>query len=229
MISVIIPAYNEAQTLADCLSNLFDTQAVGECWVIDASEKALFDSIEAQLQLIDRQPCLHYIRADQKGRALQMNQGANLSSGAILLFLHADTRLPENAFAQVQAAIDCGAHWGRFDVHFDHPGPVYRMIASMMNWRSRTSGIATGDQALFITRGAFDLVCAYDEIPLMEDIAICKKLKSIGPPACLRSQIETSARRWENQGVFKTIMLMWWLRFAYWIGVSPQRLSDWYR
>ncbi len=158
-----------------------------------------------------------------------MNQGARSSQGAILLFLHADTRLPENAFSHIQSVIDAGAHWGRFDVRFNHPGRTFRMIAGMMNWRSRKSGIATGDQALFMTRGAFDLVGGYDEIPLMEDIAICRKLKTIAPPACLESQLVTSARRWESKGVLKTILLMWWLRFAYWIGVSEQRLSDWYR
>ena len=229
MISVIIPAYHEAEALPDCLNDLFETQPVGECWVIDASESSLFESIEAQLQQTISQPYLHYVLADQKGRAAQMNQGARSSQGAILLFLHSDTRLPENAFSHIQSAIDEGAHWGRFDVHFDHPGRVYRMIAGMMNWRSRKSGFATGDQALFMTRGAFDLVGGYDEIPLMEDIAICRKLKTIGPPACLESQLVTSARRWESKGVLKTILLMWWLRFAYWIGVSEQRLSDWYR
>lgn len=229
MISVIIPAYYEAETLLDCLSDLFEKQPVGECWVIDASETAEFEAIEAQLQQTIGQLYLTYIPAEKKGRACQMNQGANLSSGAILLFLHADTRLPENAFSEIQSVIDSGAHWGRFDVRFDQISPAYRIIAGMMNWRSRKTGIATGDQALFMTRGAFDLVGGYDDIPLMEDIAICKKLKTIGPPVCLESQLVTSARRWENKGIFKTIVLMWWLRFAYWIGVSPQRLSRWYR
>lgn len=229
MISVIIPAYQEAQALPDCLLELFESQPVGECWVIDASKTAEFEAMDAQLQQTIDWPYLHYVAAELKGRAHQMNQGANLSSGAILLFLHADTRLPENAFSQIQSAIDSGAHWGRFDVSFDHSGRVYRMIAGLMSWRSRKSGIATGDQALFMTRGAFDLAGGYDDIPLMEDIAICRKLKTIGSPACLKAQVKTSARRWEEKGVFRTIVLMWWLRFAYWTGVSPQRLSDWYR
>lgn len=229
MISVIIPAYQEAETLPDCLLKLFETQPVGECWVIDASEPAEFKAMNAQLQQRIDGPYLHYIATEQKGRAPQMNQGADLSSGAILLFLHADTRLPVSAYAEIESVINSGAHWGRFDVCFDNPGRVYRMIASMMNWRSRKSGIATGDQALFMTRGAFDLAGGYDDIPLMEDIAICRKLKTIGPPACLKSKLVTSARRWEKKGVLRTILLMWWLRLAYRAGVSPQRLSDWYR
>ena len=229
MISVIMPVYHEAQTLPDRLSDLFSTQPVGECWVVDASDVELFETTRSSLKQTISQPYLHYVSAEQMGRAQQMNQGAKLSQGAILLFLHADTRLPENALSYIQSAIDSGAHWGRFDVRFDQTGRAYRLIANMMNWRSRRTGIATGDQALFMTRGAYDLVGAYDDIPLMEDIAICKKLKTIGRPACLNAQVETSARRWEDKGVMRTIMLMWWLRLAYWMGVSPQRLSDWYR
>ncbi len=229
MISVIVPVYNEADSLPGWLKSLFDQHPVGECYVIDASDPAQLKSLQAELKQSIRVPFLHYKAADTKGRAQQMNQGAAASTGSVLLFLHADTQLPEDALGHIQAAIDAGAHWGRFDVCFDRPGRAYKMIASMMNWRSRTTGIATGDQAIFITRGAFDLVGGYDDIALMEDISICKKLKSIGAPACLEMQVVTSARRWEKKGVIKTILLMWGLRLAYWLGVSPARLQAWYR
>lgn len=229
MISIIVPVYHEADILPDWLHKLFEAHAVGECVVIDASEAEALASTRKRLS--DKIPIsrLHYITARNKGRAAQMNQGAELSEGSILLFLHADTYLPEGALSQIQAAIGSGAHWGRFDVGFDHPGRVYRMIAAMMNWRSRRTGIATGDQAIFISRGAFDLVGAYDDIALMEDIAISRKLKTIGPPVCLESKVQTAARRWEEKGVLKTMALMWWLRFAYWAGISPERLAGWYR
>jgi len=229
MISLIVPAYHESDALPGCLQTLFDEHPVAECYVVDASDRSEFESLELRLLQQIRQPGLHYLAAQRKGRAQQMNQGAVLSSGAILLFLHADTVLPPDALIDIQKAINSGAHWGRFDVRFDQPGRAYRMIASMMNWRSRHTGIATGDQAIFVSRGAFDLVGGYEDIALMEDISISKKLKQIGPPACLQAQVVTSARRWEQNGVFKTILLMWWLRLAYWLGVSPERLAGWYR
>jgi len=229
MISVIVPACEEGETLPDGLSRLFAEHAVGECVVVDASDRKAFAATAARLQATISKPCLHYVAASEKGRARQMNQGAEHSEGSILLFLHADTVLPKAALAQIRKAIDAGAHWGRFDVRFDNSGRAFRMIAAMMNWRSRQSGIATGDQAIFVTRGAFDLVGGYDDIDLMEDIAFCRKLKSIAPPACLESRVTTSARRWEQQGITRTIILMWSLRFAYWLGVSPARIASWYR
>jgi len=229
MISIIVPAYDEAETLPDWLSVLFSEHAVGECVVVDASEHKAFTRTATRLDAAISKPYLRYVAATEKGRARQMNQGAELSEGAILLFLHADTLLPEAALAQIRRAIEAGAHWGRFDVSFDNPGRAFKMIAAMMNGRSRQTGIATGDQAIFVTRGAFDLVGGFDDIDLMEDIALCKKLKVIGPPACLKSTVTTSARRWEQKGIFRTIALMWGMRLAYWLGVSPARLATWYR
>lgn len=229
MISIIIPAYQEGETLLDGLSCLFSEHAVAECVVVDASDQTEIAQTGARLKSSISQPYLRYVAATERGRAQQMNQGAALSKGSTLLFLHADTRLPEAALAQIRKAVDEGAHWGRFDVRFDNPGRAFRMIAAMMNWRSRKSGIATGDQAIFVTRGAFDLVGGFDDIELMEDIALCRKLKSIGPPACLNTSVSTSARRWEQKGVTRTIVLMWCMRLAYWLGVSPTRLATWYR
>ena len=229
MISIIVPAYQEAETLPEWLMVLFSAHAIGDCVVVDASDRKTFSVVSAALDAAVSNPYLHYVAAQEKGRARQMNQGVGLSEGSILLFLHSDTRLPEAALAQIRMAVEAGSHWGRFDVRFDNPGRAFKMIAAMMNWRSRKTGIATGDQAIFVTRGAFDLVGGFDDIELMEDIAICKKLKAIGPPACLESTVITSARRWEQKGTVRTIVLMWWLRLAYWLGVSPERLAAWYR
>ncbi len=229
MISIVIPAYNEGEAILDQLQGLFDGHKLEQCIVVDASEETVFDSVREKVFAAFPETTLNYIAANTKGRGAQMNTGAANSEGSILLFLHADTLLPEGALAQIQQGVEKGWHWGRFDLRFDNTGWLYRMIASSMNWRSRTSRIATGDQAMFMTRAAFDLVNGFDEIALMEDIAMSKKLKTIGPPLCLEAKVQTAARRWENKGLIRTILLMWWLRLAYWLGVSPERLAGWYR
>ena len=164
-----------------------------------------------------------------RGRARQMNAGARAARGAILLFLHADTRLPDGAVEAVQEALsrpDVVA--GRFDVHFDSPRAVFTMIASMMNRRSRWSGIATGDQAIFVRREIFEALGGYPEIPLMEDVELTRRLRRRGRVAALRRRVTTSARKWEREGALRTILLMWALRFLYICGVGPSRLHRWY-
>ena len=160
-----------------------------------------------------------------RGRAAQMNAGAAASQGRVLLFLHADTRLPETALPTVLAAIDAGAAWGRFDVRIDGHHPLLRLVERMMNWRSRLTGIATGDQAIFVRREIFAGLGGYPDLPLMEDIALCATLRRLAPPACVRETVLTSARRWEKHGVLRTILLMWWLRGAYFLGADPARLA----
>jgi rSAM/selenodomain-associated transferase 2 len=160
-----------------------------------------------------------------RGRALQMNAGARAASGDALLFLHADTRLPAFSDELVLDALKERA-WGRFDVAIDSSRPLLRVVAWAMNLRSRLTGIATGDQAIFVRRGAF---AGFPEIALMEDVAFCKRMKRLGPPACLRDKVLTSGRRWESRGVLRTIVLMWSLRLAYFFGVSPDRLVRFYR
>jgi len=228
MISVIVPAYREGEAILAWLQALFDAHPIEQCVVVDASDEVEVEAIREQANHLFSGAGMSYIAAKQTGRALQMNQGAETTTGSVLLFLHADTQLPEGALALIQGAIAQGWHWGHFDVSFDHPGWPYRMIAAMMNWRSRRSGIVTGDQAMFVSRAAFDLVDGFDEIELMEDIALSKKLKTIGPPRCLEASVLTSARHWQRKGVFRTIVLMWWLRLAYWLGVSPARIAAWY-
>lgn len=160
-----------------------------------------------------------------RGRARQMNAGAAQANADILLFLHADTQLPDNAVESMIQVIADGYCWGRFDVAFDNPKPIFRLIAFMMNWRSRLTGIATGDQGIFVTRQAFDSVGAYPEVALMEDIAISARLKKLGKPCCLKAKVVTSARRWQQYGIFRTILLMWRLRLAYFFGADPNDLA----
>jgi rSAM/selenodomain-associated transferase 2 len=175
------------------------------------------------------------LRADQvlsapRGRALQMNVGAAKANGDVLLFLHADTRLPGEAERLVLDGLARSGHaWGRFDVVIEGRHPMLRLVAAMMNLRSRLTGIATGDQAIFVKRDAFQAAGGFPEIPLMEDIALSKRLKRGGRPLCLRERATTSGRRWETHGVFRTILLMWRLRLAYFLGADPAALAGRYR
>jgi rSAM/selenodomain-associated transferase 2 len=153
-----------------------------------------------------------------RGRALQMNAGARAATGAMLLFLHADSRLPPGAdVLALNASI-----WGRFDVQIEGRHPLLKVVAWAMNLRSRLTGIATGDQAIFVRRDAFP---GFPDIALMEDVALSKLLKRRGAPACLRARVVTSGRRWESRGVLRTIFLMWRLRLLYFLGASPERLA----
>jgi rSAM/selenodomain-associated transferase 2 len=163
------------------------------------------------------------------GRARQMNAGAAAASGDILLFLHADTRLPDRADALVRDALAGGAAWGRFDVTIDGRPAMLKLVATLMNQRSRWTGIATGDQAMFMQREAFDAVGGFPDQPLMEDIELSRRLRRFGRPACLRHRVITSGRRWERRGVWRTIFLMWRLRWRYWRGESAARLDEAYR
>ncbi|MDO8384827.1 MAG: TIGR04283 family arsenosugar biosynthesis glycosyltransferase [Polaromonas sp.] len=165
-----------------------------------------------------------------RGRALQMNAGAAQAHAEVLLFLHADTRLPANADELIREALAGGARvWGRFDVAITGRPRMLRLIAVLMNLRSRLTGIATGDQAIFMTRAAFNAVGAFPAQPLMEDIEMSRRLLQLSRPACLRAKVQTSGRRWESRGVWRTVLLMWRLRFAYWRGAAPERLADLYQ
>ena len=166
----------------------------------------------------------------QRGRATQMNAGAKQAGGNVLLFLHADTLLPADADQHIVQALASGqAVWGRFDVCIAGQSPMLRVVAAFMNLRSRYSGIATGDQALFMNRAAFDAVGGFPDQPLMEDVEISKRLRRLSRPAGLHAKVTTSGRRWEANGVWHTIVLMWRLRFAYWRGAAPERLAQLYR
>lgn len=161
-----------------------------------------------------------------RGRARQMNAGAAVARGEVLLFLHADTALPDGAARLLALGLAAtGRAWGRFDVTIAGSHPLLAAVSALMNLRSRWSGIATGDQAIFVRREAFAAVGGFPDIPVMEDVEISRRLKARSRPLCVRSHAITSGRRWERDGVLRTIFLMWKLRFAYAMGVAPERLA----
>ncbi len=164
-----------------------------------------------------------------RGRAQQMNAGARAASSDLLVFLHVDTRLPDGALHLIGHHLNSKRGWGRFDVRIVGHSPWLKVISFCMNWRSRLTGIATGDQTFFMTRDIFEKVGGFPEQPLMEDIEMSKRLKRLSPPLCLSNRAETSGRRWEKKGVWKTIFLMWRLRWAYWRGVPATELAHLYR
>ncbi|MCL5974280.1 MAG: TIGR04283 family arsenosugar biosynthesis glycosyltransferase, partial [Gammaproteobacteria bacterium] len=211
-IAIIVPVLNEAENLTALIDQLSQfRQSVAEIVIVDGG------STDNTLQMLKNSD-LEMV-STSKGRALQMNAGALHSNADILLFLHADTELPANAVMAIEKAISAGADWGRLDVYISGAHPMFRVIALMMNWRSRLTGIATGDQAIFMCRTVFNVVGGFPEQPLMEDIEISKRLRKISRPACLPETVITSGRRWQKYGVWRTILLMWRLRFAYWRGV----------
>jgi len=229
-ISVIIPTLDEERTimalLAQTASLGFDELIVVDGGSLDQTP-VLVESYRRNTQL----PAQGYVRLMTApcGRARQMNEGAKASSGEILLFLHADTLLPDNAKTTIETALaDHRMVGGRFDVQFDSPSMWGTIISRMMNWRSRMSGIATGDQALFVRRHIFEQIGGFADIPLMEDIDFSGKLKRKGAVAALTATVTTSFRRWERHGPLRTILLMWALRFLYWVGVGPHTLNRWY-
>ncbi|MCX7164882.1 MAG: TIGR04283 family arsenosugar biosynthesis glycosyltransferase [Rhodocyclales bacterium] len=217
-LSVVMPVLDEAPQIARQLERLQALRAKGvELIVVDGG--SLDGTAQLAGVLSDR------VLASPRGRAAQMNAGATASQGAVLLFLHADTILPETALQAVLTAVRAGASWGRFDVRIDGRHPLLRIVERMMNWRSRLTGIATGDQAIFVRREVFEKVGGYADLPLMEDIALSTALKRWAAPVCLRETVITSARRWEKHGVLRTVLLMWWLRATYFLGASPARLA----
>jgi rSAM/selenodomain-associated transferase 2 len=222
-LSVVMPVLNEASGLGAALQALAPFMARGAQLVV--ADGGSSDDTAA----LARTAGATVIPAP-RGRALQMNAGAQQASAGVLLFLHADTLLPEDADQLIARALaDGSAVWGRFDVCIAGQSRMLRVVAALMNLRSRWSGIATGDQAMFMTRAAFDTVGGFPVQPLMEDIEISRRLRRLSSPACLRAKVTTSGRRWETRGVWRTVLLMWRLRFAYWRGAAPERLAELYR
>ena len=217
-LSIILPVLNEADGIATALQPLqASRRAQVELIVVDGGSDD--DTVARAAPMCD------VVLSAPRGRARQMNAGAHAARAGTLLFLHADTRLPADAVAAIGRAIDGGAQWGRFDVRIDGRHPLLHVVAALMNLRSRLTRIATGDQAIFVTRQAFARVGGFADLPLMEDIALCRALKPIARPACLRTRVTTSARRWEKHGVLRTIVLMWRLRAAYALGADPAELA----
>jgi len=221
-LSVVIPVLDEAAAIEGTLRALAPLRARG-VEVIVADGGSSDATPERARALADR------VLDAPRGRARQMNAGAALARGEVLLFLHADTLLPEGADGFIRRAIDAGAAWGRFDVRIAGRPWMLRVVAAFMNARSRWTGIATGDQAVFVRRTVFERLGGFPDQPLMEDVELSARLRTVGPPACLVARVTTSGRRWESRGVWRTIFLMWRLRWRYSRGESPHTLVRAYR
>jgi rSAM/selenodomain-associated transferase 2 len=218
-LSIVIPALDEAECIVAALGALAEMRCRGhEVIVVDAGSTD--GTADLAQGLADR------VLAAPPGRASQMNAGARAATGDVLLFLHADSRLPDAVDSLIARGLADGVCvWGRFDVRIAGAHPLLRVVEAMMNLRSRLTHICTGDQAIFVRRQAFEAIGGYPAQELMEDIAISARLRRISAPLCLRQRCTTSARRWERQGVLRTIGLMWWLRLQYALGVAPARLA----
>lgn len=218
-LSIIIPTLNEEARIGAALTGLAPLRTRGaEVIVADGGSRDRTTAIAA--------PSADQVITGPRSRSQQMNAGASVATGALLLFLHADTMLPAEADMLVVEGLGrAGLAWGRFDVCIEGSGLLLRLISASMNWRSRVTGIATGDQAMFVTREAFSAVGGFSDIALMEDVELSKRLKRISPPLCLAAQVTTSGRRWEQNGVLRTMLLMWRLRLAYWLGAEPAALA----
>jgi len=229
LISVIIPVLNDAgalQTLLPTLNGLLENFA--ELIVCDGGSSD--NSVEVARTLADK------VTSSSPGRAIQMNLAAKAANGSMLWFVHADTVVEQHV---VESLLDTAradtnnSAWGRFDISIggsdpSSTRPSFRLIGTMMNWRSRLTAVATGDQAIFVARELFESIGGYSDIPLMEDIELSKRLRNYSPPVCHKERVVTSARRWLNHGVGRTLIKMWLLRLAYFLGVSPHRLVRWY-
>ncbi len=221
-ISVVIPVWNEVVGIAPTLRSLREAAVPVEVIVVDGGSTDGTVAVARALadQVIDSRP----------GRARQMNAGAAKASGEVLLFLHADTTLPADGLAAIRNWSRRGTPvWGRFDVRLTGRSRLLPVVAATMNLRSRLSGIATGDQAIFVTRAAWERVGGMPEIPIMEDIALSRRLRRLARPLCLRGSVITSGRRWDANGACRTIAVMWVMRLGYACGVPPERLARLYR
>jgi rSAM/selenodomain-associated transferase 2 len=221
-VSIIVPVYNEAESIEGFLSALRDScTRRAEIIVVNGG------STDATASLA--RPLCDCLVESGKKRAAQMNVGARRANATILWFLHADSRLPERADELIYDALAHSSHrWGRFDVRLSGTHLLLRAVERLMNLRSRLTGICTGDQGLFVSRDLFDAIGGFPEIALMEDIAMSRKLKTAGRPVCLSQRLVTSSRRWEKYGILRTIVLMWKLRLLFFAGVDPDRLEQMY-
>ena len=220
-LTIVVPVLDEAAIIVGALQALAPLRARGaEIIVVDGGSGD--GTPDLARPLADR------VIATPGGRGAPLNAGAAAGNGEALLFLHADTRLPDHADRLIAGALECRA-WGRFDLRIAGRHPLLAVVARMINWRSRLTGIATGDQAMFVARAAFAAVGGFPDLPLMEDIAMSQRLKRLCRPFCIATPVVTSGRRWDHHGVVRTIVLMWRLRLAYYCGAEPARLARRYR
>ena len=218
-ISVIVPVLNEAARIGAALDALVPMRQRGhEVIVVDGGSRD--GTVDLACARADK------VLMSPRGRAVQMNAGAHAATGDVLLFLHADTRLPAGADEAIARGLaSTGRVWGRFDVHIDGRSAWLPVVARLMNLRSRATGIATGDQAMFVRRAAFERSGGFPPLEIMEDIALSARLKRMSRPICLRDTVITSGRRWDERGALRTICLMWWLRLRFLAGEAPSRLA----
>jgi rSAM/selenodomain-associated transferase 2 len=221
-VSIVIPVLNEADHVVDTLQSLQRCRSQGhEVIVVDGG--SVDDTAALSMPYADR------VLYSEAGRARQMNRGIDAAGGDVLLFLHADTRLPADAFEKITGAVEEGHFWGRFNVRLSGKQLLFRVIERMMNLRSCLTGVATGDQAIFVSRESIDIVGRYPVLPLMEDIVFSKRLRNLDWPACLKQPVLTSSRRWEEKGIWRTMLLMWRLRLLFFLGVPAEKLAKHYR
>ncbi len=219
---IIVPVLNESAVLSQQLNEFDVLRAMGaQVLLVDggSNDRTVQLARDAGFDILE----------SVRGRARQMNAGARAAQSDLLVFLHVDTHLPRGTLYQIEHHLNGKSSWGRFDVRIVGSSPWLKVISFCMNWRSRLTGIATGDQTIFMTREAFNKVGGFPEQPLMEDIEMSKRLKRLSPPVCLPERVVTSGRRWDQNGVWKTILQMWRLRWAYWRGVPASELARLYR
>ncbi len=221
LLSIIIPTLNESEHIEKTLKLLQPIRQWSEIIVVDANSE---DSTQ-DLAL----PLADLVIQSKKGRSIQMNTGANHANGEYLLFLHADTLMPTVAQSALFCSLQQKPVWGRFDVVLSGKTVMLRIIGILMNWRSRLTGIATGDQGIFIQQSQFEKIGQFQTIPLMEDIAFSRTICKISHPTCISQPLITSSRRWESAGNLKTILLMWRLRLLYFFGTDPDKLARIYQ
>lgn len=216
-LTVIIPTLNEASTLIQTLEPLQRWRDRIELIVADGGSTD--GTREAARPLVDQ------VIACPLGRARQMNHATQAATGDAFLFLHADTRLPADFLTRIESTLASERHlWGRFDIRFEPSNRSMNVVAWMVNRRSRLTGVCTGDQAIFVRAQVFRDFGGFEDMPLMEDIEFSRRLRYLTPPACLDAKVVTSSRRWMQHGIIRTVLLMWWLRLLFWLGVSPERL-----
>ena len=222
LISIVVPMLNEREHLEETLRALrAECDARCEIIVVDGG------SNDGTPELAE--PLADQVFQGPRGRGYQLAAGAAVAQGDVLWFLHADTRVAPGALRALREALEQGAEWGRFDVRLSGRARLLRLVEAMMNWRSRITGIATGDQGIFVRSRVLERVGGVPEQPLMEDIELSARLRRLGRPVCLPQLLTTSSRRWEERGIVRTVVLMWWLRAAYGCGVSSEQIERWYR